>query len=37
MPKQIVTARMKERERGRPCKRWTGEIKEDLKIVGIKI
>jgi hypothetical protein len=37
MPKQIVTARMKRTgKRSRPRKRWTDEVEEDLKILGIR-
>ena len=37
MPKQMVTARIKgTRKRGRPRKRWTDEIEEDLKTMGIR-
>jgi len=35
--KQIVTTRMEGiRKRGNPQKRWTDEVKEDLKITGIQ-
>ena len=37
MPKQIVTVRMEgTRKRQRPQKRWTNEVEEDLKIMGIR-
>jgi hypothetical protein len=37
MPKQIVTARMEgTNKRGRPWKRWTDEVEEDLKIIGTR-
>jgi len=37
MPKQIVIVRMLgTRKRQRPQKRWTNEVEEDLKIMGIR-
>jgi hypothetical protein len=37
MPKQIVTATMEVTKKiGRLGKRWRGEVKEDLNIMGIK-
>jgi hypothetical protein len=36
MPAQAVTARMVGVRKRRPWKRWTDEIKEDLKVIGIR-
>jgi len=36
MPTQAVTARMVGIRKRRPWKRWTDEIKEDLKVMGIR-
>jgi hypothetical protein len=37
MPKQIVFVRLEgTRKRQRPQKRWTNEVEEDLKIMGIR-
>jgi ribosomal protein L21E len=37
MTKQIATATIEgTRKRGRPHKRWKGEVEEDLNIMGIK-
>jgi hypothetical protein len=37
MPKQIVIVRMVgTKKRQRPQKRWTNEVEEDLKIMGIR-
>jgi hypothetical protein len=36
MPKKVVTARMAGIRKGRPWKRKTNEIKDYLKIVGIR-
>jgi len=36
MPSQAVTARMVGIRNRRPWQRWTGEIKEDLKVMGIR-
>jgi hypothetical protein len=35
MPKKIMTTKM-EGTRKRPRKRWTDEVEEDLKIMGIR-
>jgi hypothetical protein len=37
MPKKIMTTKMEgTRKRESPCKRWTDEVKKDLKIMGIR-
>jgi hypothetical protein len=36
MPKKITTKMEGTRKRGRPSKRWTDEVEEDLKIMGIR-
>jgi hypothetical protein len=36
MPTQAVTTRMVGIRNRRPWKRWTDEIKEDLKVIGIR-
>jgi hypothetical protein len=37
MPKKIMTTKMEEtRKRGQPRKQWIDDIKEDLKIMGIR-
>ena len=37
LPKQIAAAAVEGiRKRGRPCKRWRGELEEDLNVVEIK-
>jgi len=36
MPTQAVTARMVGIRKRRPWKRWSDEIKEDLKVMGIR-
>jgi hypothetical protein len=36
MPTQVVTARVVGIRKIRPWKRWTDEIKEDIKIMGLR-
>jgi hypothetical protein len=36
MPKKIMTIKMERKRKRRPRKRWTGEVEEDLKIIGIR-
>jgi hypothetical protein len=36
MPTQAVTARMVGIRKKRPRKRWTDDIKEDTKVMGIR-
>jgi hypothetical protein len=37
VPKKIMTTKMEgTRKRGRPRKRWIGEVEEDLKIMEIR-